>query len=815
MRSSRFLRRLPSVFLWVGALLLFQGPGPARSAPLNVPRVDSPFSGLGGRLFHKPADAPTQPAQPPPTPTTEPAPATEPAPPPPTTAPNETTPPEPRAQMPTTQSSQAPATPSPAAPPATEPALPRLTAHPALRPAGLAGVGLSADQVNHAIESGRDFLWAQLKADLAKTSRRFGSDQNDALEALALVHAGAHLKYPEFDGILRDYLTRLDLIHENIGTYQLGIVGMLIGDYADPIFYSKMRVLNRSLVEQQLAGGSWHYGRLVEATAFDDLNTGPALSVEGGVPLDDPTSAQAVMNRLLPFEKHEPGDNSTSQFAMLGLRAAARVRVRSAPEVWQRSLRAFHTSRVGTTGGWGYEIGDSGAYGSMTCAGLCSVAIARFELGEKDPAADPDIETGLAWLDAHFSVSANPERGTYLYYYLYSLERVGRILDTEFIGSHEWYPLGAKFLVGSQQKDGSWVEPPDQDPRQPTSFALLFLTRATQTLNVELKRGGQGQVTTTVATPPPARLYVILDASGSMLDDIGGRQKFDIARDAVSEMLAGMPETAEVAVRVYGHRKRSLEPAADEDTALEYPMAKIDRPKLKELLGRLRPRGKTPLALSLQQAKDDLASLSGQPVTVVLLTDGGEDTLPRRDPVKAAKALGAVGGVTFQIIGFDINQADWGQQLRAMSDAGGGHYWPAARAGMLARELRAAVFGIPADFTLYDDSKRLVGGGEFGTAKTVPEGKYLLKTEFAGQEFSTDLWVNTGAATGVVFDASRMKGKPAPAAASTPPVAGGGAPATTGPPAAAPATPHFCTHCGHPLPTGAKFCPSCGQPVPH
>src|SRR3712207_7148123 len=56
--------------------------------------------------------------------------------------------------------------------------------------------------------------------------------------------------------------------------------------------------------------------------------------------------------------------------------------------------------------------------------------------------SDEGIERGLAWLAAHFSVKENPPNQSWHYYYLYALERVGRILDTEFIGPHEWYPLG-------------------------------------------------------------------------------------------------------------------------------------------------------------------------------------------------------------------------------------------------------------------------------------------------------------------------------------------------------------------------------------
>jgi hypothetical protein len=112
------------------------------------------------------------------------------------------------------------------------------------------------------------------------------------------------------------------------------------------------------------------------------------------------------------------------------------------------------------------------------------LAIAQHWLGAEHPEQDVSVERGLAWLDQNFAVDQHPKERDWHYYYLYSLERVGRVLDTEYIGQHEWYPLGAKWLVGAQRTDGAWVgQGQEAEPRLATSFALLFLTRATPTLN--------------------------------------------------------------------------------------------------------------------------------------------------------------------------------------------------------------------------------------------------------------------------------------------------------------------------------------------
>jgi Mg-chelatase subunit ChlD len=99
-------------------------------------------------------------------------------------------------------------------------------------------------------------------------------------------------------------------------------------------------------------------------------------------------------------------------------------------------------------------------------------------------------------------------------------------------------------------------------------------------------------------------------------------------------------------------------------------MGPLDRPSFAAKLKSLRARGKIPLALSLTQAMSDLEGTSAaDPVTLVLLTDGGEDTMPRRDPVKVAAQLSKHPGITFHIVGFDINQEDWGRR------------WPRSPAG--------------------------------------------------------------------------------------------------------------------------------------
>ena len=81
-----------------------------------------------------------------------------------------------------------------------------------------------------------------------------------------------------------------------------------------------------------------------------------------------------------------------------------------------------------------------------------------------------------------------------------------------------------------------------------------------------------------------------------MLEEMDGKTKFDIARDSVRMLLNDLPPNCNVAMRVYGHRKRAIEDGADEDTELKIPMAPLDRAKFNSVLDSLKPRGKQAIA---------------------------------------------------------------------------------------------------------------------------------------------------------------------------------------------------------------------------
>jgi hypothetical protein len=315
---------------------------------------------------------------------------------------------------------------------------------------------------------------------------------------------------------------------------------------------------------------------------------------------------------------------------------------------------------------------------------------------------------------------------------------------------------------------------------------------------------------TAVSLPPGRKLYIILDASGSMLEEMDGKPKFEIAREAVASLIKELPPNAEVALRAYGYRRRAIEEGANEDSKLLVPMAPVNKEKLLQLVAGIRARGKTPLAYSLEEAVKELPQGTEEaPLTVLLLTDGGEDTQPRRDPVAAAKAYAKLPNVRFRIVGFDINREDWSQQLHAMAAASNGQYLPAARGDALLRELRTAVFETPESFTVLDESQKQVAAGKFGESAQLPAGKYRIRAAYGGRAFEETLWINAGTTTAVTFEAVNVSTATGATPAPPPAAAAPAAPPEVVPAPAEPAG-RFCTSCGVALKPGTNFCTRCG-----
>ncbi len=172
---------------------------------------------------------------------------------------------------------------------------------------------------------------------------------------------------------------------------------------------------------------------------------------------------------------------------------------------------------------------------------------------------------------------------------------------------------------------------------------------------------------------------ILLDASGSMAGQVEGGRKMDLAKKAIQEFVAGVPEGAKVSLRVYGHKgsnQKKDKKVSCESNELVYPLQSYDSDEFEESLNQFQPTGWTPLASAIQGAHGDLKESGEDGVktrNIVYVVSDGVETCGG-DPVKEAKRLGESGiEPMVKIIGFDVDDAGQ-QQLKKVAEASKGSY---------------------------------------------------------------------------------------------------------------------------------------------
>ena len=178
------------------------------------------------------------------------------------------------------------------------------------------------------------------------------------------------------------------------------------------------------------------------------------------------------------------GDNSNSQYGLLGVWAGAQASLEIPKQYWIKVLVHWVNCQV-HDGGWAYQ-GSNNTKPTMAAAGVASLFVCYDNLlsdassflncrPTKEMAkAQLPIQRGLKWFDLNYAQTmGGPPNG----YYLYGVERVGLASGYKYFGKLDWYKLGATQLLRAQQPNGAFGGGGPGGPLANASFGLLFLIR--------------------------------------------------------------------------------------------------------------------------------------------------------------------------------------------------------------------------------------------------------------------------------------------------------------------------------------------------
>jgi len=182
-------------------------------------------------------------------------------------------------------------------------------------------------------------------------------------------------------------------------------------------------------------------------------------------------------------------------------------------------------------------------------------------------------------------------------------------------------------------------------------------------------------------TPDDSKAILVLDASGSMWGQIGGKSKIAIAREAVGTMLDGW-KGGDLGLMAYGHRRKG--DCQDIELLIEPGTAGAEA--IARKVNALNPVGMTPISAAVRQAAEHLR-FTERKATVILVSDGEETC--NADPCALGEELERLGiDFSAHVVGFDIapgSAAD--EQLRCLAERTGGRYVQARDAGELNQAL--------------------------------------------------------------------------------------------------------------------------------
>ncbi len=290
-------------------------------------------------------------------------------------------------------------------------------------------------------------------------------------------------------------------------------------------------------------------------------------------------------------------------------------------------------------------------------------------------------------------------------------------------GAREGAYTGSYFYTTPQNMPGTLVAPlapGEYELRYSTAEKYLTLARAAIQINPAKNEPGKITVALATGTKTGGAIEIILDASGSMLQKLGSERRIDIAKKTLTKLTSStIPAGTPFAFRVFGREVDSCQ------TDLDVPVGPLNPAAVAQRIAALVAKNgaKTPIGASLDKAADDLKSVTGEKL-IVLVTDGEETC--GGDPAAAIERLRKAGiGTRVSIVGFALDDEKLATTFRRWSDAGGGAFFDAKDAAGLDKSLTEALR--PGFEVLNAQGQVIASGLVGGDAVQVPAGNHTVR----------------------------------------------------------------------------------------
>ena len=132
--------------------------------------------------------------------------------------------------------------------------------------------------------------------------------------------------------------------------------------------------------------------------------------------------------------------------------------------------------------------------------------------------------------------------------------------------------------------------------------------------------------------PDGARVFLVLDASGSMWGRVGNQTKIEVARETIRSLLKDWRPQDQLGLVTYGHRRKG----DCGDIEVLRQVGPVDADALMAQVNGISPKGMTPMTASVKMAAEQLKSSEGL-TSVILVSDGVETC--KADPCSVAAEL--------------------------------------------------------------------------------------------------------------------------------------------------------------------------------